>query len=155
MIRKAAVIIAIGFAVQLGMMILVNSGLSQSRGTISIWVRAVAASKAEKRVDPRLQDIRGKLGALFRYTSYRVISEVKRRVSFRQAVHMSLRNGRRLSITPIAFKKGMIQMSLKIFERDRVTFNTNLRLANRGTLLIGGPRHGKGVIIFAISAGVR
>ena len=153
--RKAFILIAAAVAVELAMAFLVQSGWAQPRGGISIWVRAIAASSAGQRIDPRLRDIRGQLGTLFRYTSYDVISEVKQRVSFRQAVHMNLRNGRRLTITPFAFEQGMIQMSLKIMEGNRATFNTNLRLANQGTLLIGGPRHGEGVLIFAISAGVR
>ena len=155
MMRKAHLIIALGFAVQMGMVLLAHDGVAQSRGAISIWVRAVSASNAGKLVDPRLQDIRGQLSTLFRYTSYALISEAKQLVSFHQPVNMSLRGGSRLTITPLAFEKGMIQMSLKIMEGNRATFNTSLRLANQGSLLIGGPRHGEGVIIFAISASAR
>ncbi len=153
--RKICVLITIVFVFQLMMMILVHHGQAQSRGAINIWVRAIAASNSGKRIDPRLQDIRSKLNNLFRYTSYVVISEVKRTVSFNQAVHISLRTGGKLTIIPHAFEKGMIQMNLKIIEGNRVTFQTNLRLANNGKLLIGGPRQGKEVIIFAISANVR
>ncbi|MBW2147219.1 MAG: hypothetical protein JRG73_14845 [Deltaproteobacteria bacterium] len=153
--RKVCILIAVGLALQLGMMTLVRHGQAQSRGKVHIWVRAVAASNAGKHTDPRLQDIRRKLDTLFRYTSYSVISEVKRTIIFGKGVRMSLRTGRKLTVTPRAFEKGMIRMDMKIVEGNRVTFKTNLRLANGGTLLIGGPRQGKEVIIFAITARVQ
>ncbi len=46
----------------------------------------------------------------------------------------------------------MVNLNVVIRSPDRVILNTDFRIANDGTVLVGGPRFRDGVLIIAIRA---
>ena len=68
--------------------------------------------------------------------------------------------GRTLELTPTAIEKGTIQLQARIIQAKTVQgksiteilVNTTLRLHSGGTVVIGGPAYGSGVLVIVIYA---
>lgn len=115
-------------------------------------VRIIEASNRGGTVDPSLKDVHGQLGSLFSFTSYRLLKDEMVPVYLRQPVVVSVPPDRSLEITLLSERRETVEMRLRIRRENMETLNTQVRLSPGRTILIGGPRHGDGVLILALSA---
>ena len=153
--------------------------VAQAQERTEVTVRVIAASTAERGFDPSLSDIQGKLGALFAYSSYRLIGQQSFALSFGETGSMPLPAGRQargpgkespgfrerfapaapvgrtLEVIPVSKRGDLVELQVRMEEGGRVLLNTQFRIASGGTILIGGPHFGPGVLIVALSAAAR
>ena len=115
-------------------------------------VRIIEASNVGILVDPALTDVHSQLGSLFNFTSYRLLKDIQLSLVGSRPVDIFVHPGRSVEITLVGEYKNLVELRIRV-KRDGVPIlNTHVRLSLGRTILIGGPKHGGGTIIFAISA---
>jgi hypothetical protein len=115
-------------------------------------IRLIEASNVGLYIDPSLRDVHNELGSLFNFTSYRLLRDLNLSLSGNRPVELPVHGGRSMEVTLVGEYKNTVELRLKIKREGTPILNTQVRLSSGRTILIGGPRHGEGVIIFAISA---
>jgi len=115
-------------------------------------LRVVQASNVGTGIDPSLRDIHGQLGSLFSFTSYRLLRDEILNLSTNRPVTISVHQGRSIEITLMGQRREIAEMRVRIKRNGMDILNTQVRLSPGRTVLIGGPKHGEGVAILALSA---
>jgi hypothetical protein len=115
-------------------------------------LRVIEASNVGSTIDPSLRDLYGQLGSLFRYTSYRLLRDERLNLSPNQPASVPVHQGRSIEITQVGLQANMAEIRVKIRRDGADLLNTQVRLSPGRTVLIGGPKHGEGVAILALSA---
>lgn len=119
---------------------------------IHVVVKTIQASEEGKYLDPRLSPLIEELQSVFRYSSYRLLSEDGMKLSTNQTGRVRLPGGRVLRITPKATTDDRVELSLRISKGKKQIFQTVVQLLNQGSIIVGGPRHEAGTLLFRISA---
>jgi len=115
-------------------------------------VRIIEASNRGFVVDPSLRDVHDQLGSLFNFTSYRLLRDLNLRLAGTRPVEIPVHRGRSMEITLVGAYRNLIELRIRIKRDGAPILNTQVRLNAGRTILIGGPKHGEGTMIFAISA---
>lgn len=115
-------------------------------------IRVIQASNIGSSIDRSLRDVHGELGSLFNFTSYRLLRDENFSLSSNRSIDIPVHKGRALEITLIGQRKGIAEYRVKIKGEGVDILNTQVRLSPGRTVLIGGPKHGEGVAIIALSA---
>jgi hypothetical protein len=121
-------------------------------GQVQTRLRIIQASNIGSGIDPNLKDIHNQLGTLFNFTSYRLLRDERFILSMNQSVIIPVHQERVIEITLLGKGKGTAELRLKIRSEKTEILNTQVRLSSGRTVIIGGPKHGEGVTILAISA---
>lgn len=121
--------------------------------TVELRIETVLASNAAPYLDPRLADIANQIRA-FRYKSYRLVQEERRRVLWGNQADFALPGGRVLQVVPKQFADERIALQVMVMEGTSTTplMNTALSIKNHGMLFFGGRRHQDGTLIIRIGA---
>ena len=82
------------------------------------------ASRGSAYVDPQLKNLVGELESVFRYTSYRMLSENRIRLQMRQTGSVALPGNRILKITPTGIHGKRAELDLLILKTNRQIFQT-------------------------------
>ena len=122
------------------------------RRLIFVQVDSVLAADTHEGVDTRLASMGPRLQSLFNYTTYRLVSHQGSRAEFGKLVAFTLPGGRILHVEPRAIDGDMIAMELVLFEGQKPLMTTDLKLKDRGVLIVGGPRYAQGMLIISIGA---
>jgi hypothetical protein len=117
----------------------------------NVTVTTILASNGNKGVDRRIGSQVQELQAAFRYSSYQLVNKTHQRLALNQTGNAPLPGGRALSITPLRVIGNRAKLKLAVFKNGRPTFQTVIQLLNQGRIIVGGPQHSGGVIIFIIS----
>lgn len=117
---------------------------------IGIRVKTILASQDSAHVDPQLKNLVGELKSVFRYTSYRLLSENRLRLQITQTGTVALPGNRILRITPTGIRGKRAELNVVILKNNRQIFQTSIQLLNRKSITIGGPRHKKGILLLNI-----
>lgn len=125
---------------------------SLSPAQVQTRVRVIEASNVGSNIDPSLRDLTGQLGSLFRYTSYRLLRDERVNLSPNQPASVPAHEGRSIEITQVGLQPNMAEIRVRIRRDGTDLLNTQVRLSPGRTVLIGGPKHGEGVVILALSA---
>lgn len=125
---------------------------SEAAGTVSVDVGAVYASNEGTSIDPALGTIRGKLQAMFNYTSYRMLDRKRRFLAVGEAGEFELPDRRTLRATPLSAQGAKVRLLIQITDGPRKLLTTTLGLRRGSMVLVGGPSHKAGVLILIISA---
>lgn len=96
---------------------------------------------------PLVQDLR----SVFRYSSYRIIGEIQMSLRVGQTGSAVLPGKRRLEITPLSITNDRAELRLQLQRDNRQVFQTVIQLLNQGNLIVGGPKHQNGVLLFSVS----
>jgi hypothetical protein len=118
---------------------------------VRLGVDVIYASNEGQRVDPSLAGVERQLRT-FRYSSFRRLGSHQLVRSIGQQGTIPLPGGRTLLLAPQGVSGGSVVLLLSIQGGGRAPFNTELKLANGGTILVGGPAHEAGVLILAVTA---
>jgi len=124
----------------------------ESPGWVDLQINGVLATDTNEGVDVKLADMSDRLRSLFSYTTYRLVSHQDGLIEFGTVVAFTLPGGRILNVQPRGMVDDMIAMQLVMFQGAEPIMTTELRLKNRGTLMVGGPRYEKGMLIVSIAA---
>lgn len=148
MIGRAGAL-AFPFLLLLLLLVAVPSGAAD---TVSVDIGSAYASNEGTSIDPALGTIRGKLRSMFNYTSYRMLDRKRRTLSIGEMGEFELPGGRTMQATPLSIQSDKVRLSIRIFEGPKKLLTTTLGLRRGGMVLVGGPTHQAGALIFLISA---
>lgn len=115
-------------------------------------LRVIEASNVGGTIDPSLKELHSQLDSLFKYTSYRLLRDERLHLTLNQTTLLSIHPGRSIEITPLKFQANTAELRVKIKREKTDILDTQVRLPPGRTVLIGGPKHGEGVIILAFSS---
>ena len=121
-------------------------------GKVNVSVRTVLASQGAPFIDPELSGVVGELRSLFRYSSYRLLSKDRLSLNTRETGTVSLPGQRILRVTPTSLQGKRVELQLVILKKDQQIFETVVQLLNNGSIIVGGPKHQDGSLLFNISA---
>ncbi|MDY6839878.1 MAG: hypothetical protein SWH78_18110, partial [Thermodesulfobacteriota bacterium] len=127
-------------------------GALWAKGNIAIDVKTVLASQESEYRDPKLSSLIKELQSVFRYSSYRLLSEHDVGLTMKETGTVSLPGNRILRITPKQIVEDRIELKLVILKKKEQVFETLIRLLNHRSLTVGGPKYQDGVLLFNISA---
>jgi hypothetical protein len=121
--------------------------------TVELRIDTVLATNASQDFDARLIEIRPQLRA-FRYSSYRLVQEERRRVGWGTQADFNLPGGRFLQVVPKGYANERIVLQVMLIEGTTPTplMNTSLSIRNHGNFLVGGRKHQEGMLIIRIGA---
>ncbi len=120
--------------------------------TVSVDIGSVYASNDGSSVDAALTRIRGKLRSMFNYSSYRMLDRKRRALAVGETGEFGLPGRRSMRVTPLPSPGRKVRLSVQIQEGGRNLLATTVGLSRGGMVLVGGPSHEAGVLIFIISA---
>ncbi len=134
----------------------VGSGLPAASATagprIQVDVKTILATNGKQFFDPALSaPLIKELASVFRYASYRLVSGSRMTLQIGQTGRARLAGGRTLQVTPLGIQGNRARLRLEIYKKNRQIFQTQIQLRNRSSLIVGGPRHKNGVLLFKVS----
>ena len=132
-------------------LLLTATGAGATGPKIKIDVKTVLASQSNKGVDGRLRAMTRELNSVFRYSSYQMLGQNRMVLNLNETGRARLPGNRALTITPTRILGNRIELKLAIFRKERQQFATVFQLLNHGSMIVGGPRHDKGHLLFNIS----
>lgn len=153
--RPGSLILAIAVTVAFG---LTGRGSAQERAAgdhprpVSVYVDSVLAADTNEGMDARLAPLGKKLQGLFSFTTYSLVSHQDGQTECGKMIAFMLPGGKILHIQPRAIDGDMIAMEIVLFDGTRPMMTTDLKLKNKGTLIVGGPRYEQGMLIISIGA---
>jgi hypothetical protein len=124
---------------------------SAASAQMNVRLRVIVASNDSRAVDSSLRDLHRQLGSLFNFTSYRLIREDHLALYPSLPAAIQARPGRFIELTLVRQYRESAELKIRVIRERRDILNTMVRLSPGRTVLIGGPRHGDRVIIFALS----
>jgi hypothetical protein len=124
---------------------------------VRIVVYLIDASDNASGVDPEIKGIVNQLRGTFGYSSYRLVSKIRKNVPVGNSEKFSLPGPRELTVFAHGREGNRIKLKVKVHEKSgrggsRDALNTEFRIADGGTIIIGGYKHDGGRLIVAISA---
>src|SRR5262245_8913904 len=120
---------------------------------VELRVETVLATDSSKDFDNRLNDIQPQLRK-FRYSSYRLVQEERRRVGWGKQADFFLPGGRFLQVVRKGYINKRIALQVMLMEGTTPTplVETLLSIRNHGMVFVGGPEHQEGTLIIRIGA---
>ncbi|MEK6777753.1 MAG: hypothetical protein AABY87_12880 [bacterium] len=139
------------FLAMVWVLCLVAMGRSAGAEVFNTEVRVILASNSDQGYDPRLLDLKKDLLSL-NYMSFQLIDQTGLSLNRGQSGKMPIPGGRTMELTPTGVEQGKIVMQVSINEGGSSLLKTQIRIANHGTVIIGGPPYQSGFIVLAITA---
>ena len=148
-LRRAFKAAAAGTAI---VTLLVVAAMAHAGGTVDVTIGSVLATDVGQEFDVRLASMKPQFESLFRYSSYRLMKQERRAVSWGAGASFDIPGGRYLVVAPQELRDSKVSMKVMLLEGGRPLIDTSVALRNRGVLLLGGPKEQEGVLIIAIGA---
>lgn len=120
--------------------------------SVAVDIGVVLASNSGKAVDPALAEIRPKLDAMFKYSSYRMLDRKKKTLAVGEDGVFDLPGNRTVRVTPAAPAGKKVRLSVQVQEGSRNLLTTTLGMNRGGMVLLGGFAYQDGVMILFVSA---
>jgi len=121
---------------------------------VELSVETVLATDSSQEFDNRLQDFRQQLRE-FRYSSYRLVQQERRRVDWGKQADFFLPGGRFLQVVPKAYTNDE-RIALQVMLMEGTTpiplMDVLLSIRNHGTFFVAGRKHQEGTLIIRIGA---
>jgi len=114
-------------------------------------IRIIQASNVGSNIDSSLRDVHGQLGSLFSFSSYRLLKDETVALSPDQPVSIPVHPGRSLELTLIKQHRYTAEVRVKIIREGTDVLDAQVRLSPGRTVSIGGPKHGQGTLLIALS----
>ena len=130
---------------------------SDSPGDVRIVVYMIEASNDAPGVDSQIKDIIKDLRKELRYSTYRLISKVPKKIKIGGRESVKLPGSRNLLLFAQGYENGRVKLRVKVTEKsgrgpERSVLNTEFRIVRGGTIIIGPYNYHEGKLILAISA---
>ncbi len=135
----------------LALVILALLAASTAFAQMNVRLRVITAANDSRAVDPSLRDLYRELGSLFSFTSYRLMREEHLSLYPSLPTSIQAHPGRFIEVTLVRQHRQSCEVRVRVIREGRDILDTMVRLSPGRTVLIGGPRHGDRVIIFALS----
>jgi len=125
---------------------------SWARADAQARLRIIGASNSGAAIDPALRDVHNQLGSLFSFTSYRLLRDEVFNLSLNRPITIPVHPGRSIAVELVGQKRNLAEFRVRVVREGTDILNAVVRLGPGRTVLIGGPKHGEGVVILALSA---
>lgn len=124
---------------------------------VRVIIYLIRASDDAPGVDSEIKGLVRQFKGAFRYSSYRLVSKMPKSIPVGDEVKVPLPGSRQLHVHARGREDNRIKLKVKIREkarrgRDRDMLNTEFRIVEGGTIIIGGYDYREGKLIVAISA---
>jgi RNA polymerase sigma-70 factor, ECF subfamily len=113
---------------------------------------APATSITDGQMDERLKLIVPRLRKLFRYSDYTSIDHQKVDVEFGVSKRIPAPDDRWLEVTPRDLQGKSVRMQVRLLKGEKSVMTSNIVAAPGAPAIVGGPRHGTGVLIIILWA---
>ena len=140
------------FIIAAFVLVLAPLWVSTALGQVQTRLRIIEASNVGSSIDPALRDVHDQLGSLFNFTSYRLLRDESLSLVPNRPSAINAHEEVSLEITLTKQQKNKAVYQIRILRKGSEILDTKVRLSPGKTVLIGGPKHGQGIIILAISA---
>ena len=119
-----------------------------------VRVRTVLATDTGSELDSRLDERqRRQLINLFRYSSFRIVSEESRECGVDSAQSFQIPGGRYLQVKPLGMRNDRLRMKVVLLEgASPPPLDTLFSVPNHGNIWLAGPRHPDGTLLISINA---
>lgn len=124
---------------------------AEAMQNVDIVVKTILASQESEYLDPRLSSLVEELRSVFRYSSYRLLSEDNTNLAMGETCEVSLPGKRILKMTPVQVTGDRVELQLVILKKKEEIFQTVVKLLNKSSLTVGGPEYEDGYLLFNIS----
>ena len=128
--------------------------IAQTSGQCKVTVLEIVAENTGQGLADELKGLKTDLDKL-NYSTYRLNDTHEVTISFSESKELTILGDNDLVLTAEGLDdKGMLRLKVKLSPRSAKEkgLETTMRIPDGGTFLIGGPAHGKGVIILAFTA---
>jgi hypothetical protein len=130
---------------------------SSGTDAVGVVVYVIKASDGVPGVDPAIKHIVKQFHESFRYSTYKLVKKVPKKIPLRSVTKIKLPGDRELYLSALGVEGSRIKLRVRIAEKasggkSRDALNTEFKLAKGGTIGIGGYDYKKGKLILAISA---
>ena len=121
---------------------------------VELHIETVLASNSSKEFDARLQELKPLLVRTFRYSSYRLVQEIRQQARWGEEIKVALPGERYMQVTPKAYDRHRISLQVMLREGINPTslLNASLSFPDSGTVVFAGRRQKDGVLIIRIGA---
>jgi RNA polymerase sigma-70 factor (ECF subfamily) len=102
--------------------------------------------------EPQVERYVLKLQKLFRYQQYYALQQVRARVPVGVTHRAALAGDRQLELTPESMAEGAVRLRVRLLRGNFTEVKTDLEAPHGTPAVIGGPRHGDGVLIILLWA---
>ncbi|MBI1736208.1 MAG: sigma-70 family RNA polymerase sigma factor [Candidatus Rokubacteria bacterium] len=102
--------------------------------------------------EQRIQRVLPRLREMFRFREYTWLDRYRAEVPVGTTQRWDVPGGRRLEVTPESVVGGAVRMRVTLMRGSKTEVTTNIQAGSGQPAVIGGPRHGDGVLIFIIWA---
>jgi hypothetical protein len=135
--------IAVALAALTGGLLMVPGPVAAEPQNLDIQVTTVRAADSGP-CDPQLEALRPRLRRLAGYRAYQLLGDQQRRVAWRNTEAFDLGDGRTLLLLPKRMEDQRVMMQVRLLDGRRRLVDTNVRLANGGTMVFGVGRDARG-----------
>src|ERR1700737_501795 len=119
---------------------------------VFVYIDTVLAADTKEGVDPRLVPMMPKIQGLFSFSTYSLVNHQEGETECGKMIAFTIPSGKILHIQPRAVDGDMIAMEIVLFDGTRPMMTTDLKLKDKGTLIVGGPRYEQGMMFMSIGA---
>jgi hypothetical protein len=127
-------------------------GLAEAGERVAVQVATVLATNSGEHFDSQLAAMRQQLEKLPHYRSYQLVKRESRDVACGDAVDVEIPGGRFLRVVPKSIGGDRVSLNVLLRQDARSVVRTDVTVGPAGNVLVGGPRHGDGVLIIWIGA---
>lgn len=131
---------------------MVSANQVRAGNVIKVNIKTVLASQRSGSVDPSLKGLTQQLQSVFRYSSYKLLGQDNVTLNEKTSARVSLPGRRVMKIISKGISGNRVTLQLEIFKDNTQIFQTVIKLLNRSSVTIGGPRHKNGNLLFNIFA---
>ena len=125
---------------------------SPAVGTPPASTPAPSAAITDGQMDDRLKQVVPRLRKLFRYSDYTPLEHHKVDVEFGVAKRIPAPDDRWLEVTPKDLQGKSVRMQVRLLKGEKSVMTSNIVAAPGAPAIVGGPRHGTGVLIIILWA---
>jgi hypothetical protein len=147
--------IGMALAALTGGLLMVPGPVAAEPQNLAVQVTTVRAADSGP-CDPQLEALRPRLRRLAGYRAYQLLGDQQRRVAWRNTEAFDLGDGRTLLLLPKRMEDQRVMMQVRLLDNRRRLVDTNVRLANGGTMVFGvgrDARGGGGALLILLRAG--
>lgn len=138
-------------ALMLALFLIASASVAQAQDKVRVVVKAIYASNSFDGFEGDLKKVEDDIRFQFNYRGYRLISQQEMTIDFGKQGGLEIPDNRLIVLSPGGLLENKIVMNLLVVEKDKKLLDTTFRLANKGTIYIGGPRYKDGMLLIAVS----
>jgi hypothetical protein len=119
--------------------------------SVQVTVRSIWAGSKGDDFDPKLKGLEQQLKPL-KHRSYRALKDETQTIPWQGSKAFEVPGGRSLTVATQEFQNDRIGLKIRLAQGDKPLIDTTVKIANKGSIILGGPAHEGGSLILSISA---